>query len=273
MARRFDPVHLGSPLFRSCEQGPFLVTDAWFPPGLTLPSHAHERPVIAVTLDGGWDSVVLHRPHPCAVGTLLIEPAGEKHSNHFGTAGGRVLVVQPDLFGRGGLELTAKALEQPVTFSSGAAVILARRLREEISAPDGLTPLAVESLCVELLVLAGRRSPRADGRPPAWLLRAVEYLHAHAREPVTLARLAAVADVHPAHLTRVFRRHNRTSVASYLRALRVAWAAERLTGSRQPIAEIAAEAGFADQSHFTRVFRRHTDRTPREFRDARSPTA
>ncbi|MGH9346269.1 MAG: AraC family transcriptional regulator [Vicinamibacterales bacterium] len=267
MARRFDPVHLGSPRFRTLERGPFLVTEAWFPPGLGLPPHEHDRAVVAVTLEGGWDSVMLARPYACARGTLLIEPAGERHSNRFGTCGGRVLVLQPDLADRDALGLASRALEYPMAFGSAAAALVARRLRDEIHAPDALTPLAIEALSLELLVVASRGSATADRRPPAWLARVVEHVQAHARESLTLAGLAAVGGVHPAHLTRAFRRHEGTSVASFVRGLRLAWAAERLAASHQSIAEIAAEAGFADQSHFTRAFRARTGRTPRQYRE------
>jgi AraC-like DNA-binding protein len=36
---------------------------------------------------------------------------------------------------------------------------------------------------------------------------------------------------------------------------------------REPLAEIAASAGFADQSHFTRVFRRQVGTTPARYRE------
>jgi AraC family transcriptional regulator len=272
MRLRFDPVHMGSPRFRTREHGAFLVTDAWFPPGLMLTPHEHERPVIAVTLDGGWDSVMLRRPYACAPGTLLIEPAGERHSNHFGAAGGRVVILQPDLSTRDIFGSIVRAVDRPVAVGCTAAAQLARRMREEIDASDTASPLALEGLCLELLALTTRRVQRADGRPPRWLARALAFLHGHALEAITLARVAAAAGVHPAHLSREFRRHHQTSVASYVRGLRLAWAAERLADSERPIADIATEAGFADQSHFTRAFHRYSGQTPRAFRDRRSAT-
>jgi len=36
----------------------------------------------------------------------------------------------------------------------------------------------------------------------------------------------------------------------------------------EPLAEIAARAGFADQSHFTREFKRHFGITPGHYRSA-----
>ena len=83
----------------------------------------------------------------------------------------------------------------------------------------------------------------------------------------SLEELATLADVHPAHLARTFKRLQGVSVGEYHRNLRVAAACQALRDPTRPIAEVAAEAGFSDQSHFTRMFRRLTGQTPGEFRD------
>jgi AraC family transcriptional regulator len=56
------------------------------------------------------------------------------------------------------------------------------------------------------------------------------------------------------------------TIGEYVRALRLDWATGQLVDSRKPLAVIAMEAGYADQSHFTRSFRRHTGSTPAEYR-------
>ena len=63
-----------------------------------------------------------------------------------------------------------------------------------------------------------------------------------------------VAGVHRAHLVRAFRARFGISVGAYVRRERIRWAARALRNSDAPIAEIALQAGFADQSHFTRTF-------------------
>src|SRR5438094_198063 len=51
-----------------------------------------------------------------------------------------------------------------------------------------------------------------------------------------------------------------------LRGRELSWLAWRLAGET-PLADIATEAGFADQSHFTRVFKRHVGATPARYRE------
>ena len=72
--------------------------------------------------------------------------------------------------------------------------------------------------------------------------------------------------MHPAHLARVFRAHHGVSVGEYARRLRLAWAAGELARTDTPLAVIASQAGFADQSHFTRLFRQHLGITPARYR-------
>jgi AraC-like DNA-binding protein len=68
------------------------------------------------------------------------------------------------------------------------------------------------------------------------------------------------------HFAAVFRRHYGCSVGEYLRRRRVHRARQRLAETDLPLAEIATEAGFADQSHLTRMFKRFVGLTPGQYR-------
>lgn len=269
MRKTPDPVSLGSPRFRTADHGGFLVSDIWFPPGLELPPHYHDRTVVAVTLSGGWDSVMDGRPRASTPGMLLTEPAGQRHGNHFGRSGARVLIIQPDSVTRAEtLRACGRLLTEINHVQAPLPHTLARRLSAEIRHPDATAPLAIEALALELLASAVRIEGRASGRggPPLWLRRVIDYLQAHVLDPPDLATLTGIAGVHPAHLLRTFRRYQGLSLPSYARRLRLDWAAERLASTDAPIAEIALAAGFADQSHFTRAFRRQMGAPPARFR-------
>ena len=271
MPPRHDPVSLGSPRFSTADHGGFLVTDAWFPAGTTLPAHFHDRTVLATTLGGRWDSVMRGRAYASQPGMVLSEPAGERHANHFSRAGARVVIIQPDHGREEILRPFARWLERPNHSSDHRVAALARRLTLEIRHPDGVSPLAIEALALEMLAVTtrgagGRRVTTSRSSAPAWLVRVTEYMHAACRGPMRMADLARVAGVHPAHIAREFRRWHRMPPGAYVRRLRLEWSADRLASSDQPIAAIAADAGFADQSHFTRAFRTHAGVTPALFR-------
>jgi AraC family transcriptional regulator len=91
--------------------------------------------------------------------------------------------------------------------------------------------------------------------------------------PLRCTDLALEAGVHPVHLARVFRARHGISPGEYLRRRRLDWAAHRLAESAVPIADIALEAGFADQSHLTRSFHRWMGLTPLQYRRCRGGAA
>jgi AraC family transcriptional regulator len=55
-------------------------------------------------------------------------------------------------------------------------------------------------------------------------------------------------------------------IGDYVQRLRVRWASAELCRPGARLADVAAAAGFADQSHLTRVFKRVTGATPSAFR-------
>jgi AraC family transcriptional regulator len=253
------------------EAGGLLVTDALFPPCAYLTAHVHDRACVATTLAGSFDSRMRGRPYWSEASMFLCEPSGERHDNRIGNAGARVLIVQPDGY-RVELVRPFVAFLDIINHQKAPEVtLIARRLSSEIAQADGVTPLAVEGLALELLAVAARTFEAEASEPaPAWLRRVRDCLHDDITVAPSLNRLAALAEVHPGHLTRAFRRHFGRSIGSYLRNLRLDWASRRLTGSDDSLAAIAASAGFADQSHFTRVFRTHFGCTPAVYRERTS---
>ena len=65
-----------------------------------------------------------------------------------------------------------------------------------------------------------------------------------------------------------FRRSVGVSFATFVLRARLAWVSSRLLSSDEPIAPIAAEAGFADESHLHRTFLRYYGCTPGRYRRA-----
>jgi AraC family transcriptional regulator len=273
-ADRVEPVSFGSPRFENIEAGGILVTDAVFPPRARLSPHVHDRTCVATTLQGRFDSGMRGRSHWSTPGMVLTEPAGERHSNVFGTGGARVLVVQPDTRRVDLLRPFSGFLDSINHFADSRIGVLARRLSFEIARPDDVTPLAIEALGLELLATAARRfaSDRSSGVPPRWLTRVRDRLHDELATPVTLGELAGLANTHPGHLTRMFRRYYGCSIGAYRRDVRLDWTARRLAFGDSPLVAVAADAGFADQSHLARAFKQRYGCTPGEYRTRASKT-
>lgn len=262
---------MGAREAREVEYGPFRFTAASFPAREVLERHTHDRVTFAVMLDGGFDLLIGGKRLQCPAGTVLTEPAGEFHANEIGTGGARVLVTQPDP----GADFPAscrRLLDRVNHFASDAISRLARRLVRELEAPDDVTPLETQALALEMLATAARleQARSLSAGAAGWLRRVEELIHDGFRRPLTIDALAVAAGVHPAHLTRVFRKRYGSTPGQYQRRLRVEWAAERLATCDEPLSRVALQAGFADQAHFTRAFRRHWGVPPGRYRRLRA---
>ncbi|MBC3984427.1 helix-turn-helix transcriptional regulator [Streptomyces sp. AC536] len=150
---------------------------------------------------------------------------------------------------------------------------LLERLVAEYAGPGPVDPLYAQSLvqaaAAVVLRVAGQggsATARAGGLTPRRLAEVVDFIHAHLARRVTLAELAAVAGVSESHFTRAFKASTGDSPHQYVLQRRLEHARRELVRTDRPIAEIAAEAGFADQSHLTRTMRRHDGATPRLLR-------
>lgn len=84
----------------------------------------------------------------------------------------------------------------------------------------------------------------------------------------SLSELAAQLTVSPHHLSRVFRSQTGETISRHRMRLRTRAALERLSGGDHDLGRLAADVGFADQSHLCRVVRRETGRTPAALRSA-----
>lgn len=134
-----------------------------------------------------------------------------------------------------------------------------------------LTQTPAESLRAETLMRAflgtmlarhGER-PQPAARPSgaATLARVKDYIRTYYAHDITVSDLAAVAGLSRAHLTRAFTAAYHMPPHVYLNAVRIAQA-QALIRRGMPLATVALECGFADQSHLTRRFKGSVGVTP-----------
>lgn len=209
------------------------------------------------------------------VGDFVITPAGEVHENWAGDENGisfRSLYLPVELFFDGARQVTEKTAVRPEfaeMISTDPEVrrsflLLHRALEESDST------LHQEESLLEFLHLVVARCSDSHAVPPEHkterraVRRVREYIHEHFDEAISLAELAALADLSPYHLHRVFTLETGVPPHAYQTQLRVNRAKTLLrSGVRLP--EIALATGFADQSHLTRHFRRLVGTTPGRF--------
>ena len=95
----------------------------------------------------------------------------------------------------------------------------------------------------------------------------VEYIEEHLDGCPTLAQLAAVVGLNPYHFARQLKAATGLPPHQYVIARRVERARQFLQGGGDIcLAEVAAEAGFSDQSQFSQHFKRVVGATPGQYR-------
>jgi AraC family transcriptional regulator len=218
-------------------------------------------------LQGSFDLTLVGRSFSCRPASVFLEPAGETHSNRMGQGGAHVLVIQPDSSRHDVFGPVTDLFDRPWHVSHAGIAASAWTITRELIGGDNLTSLAIETAALQMVLLARGTVPDNGRRAiPRWLREAQAMLHALYAEPLRMQDIAAAVGVHPAHLARAFRAYFGVPPSAYVRRRRLEWAASQLVCGEAPLATVALEAGFADQSHFTRAFRRHTGLTPDRYR-------
>ncbi|MBR0144522.1 MAG: helix-turn-helix transcriptional regulator [Clostridia bacterium] len=92
------------------------------------------------------------------------------------------------------------------------------------------------------------------------------YLLEHYAGKVSLEDAAAVAEVTPTYLSKVFKAETGVSFVAYLNGIRIEQAKFLLLSSDASLKEIAEATGFGDQSYFTKIFRLSTGVSPGKYR-------
>lgn len=105
------------------------------------------------------------------------------------------------------------------------------------------------------------------GLPGYRLKRVKEFIHANLEEDLSLAEIAAVADLSQFHFARAFRKSTGLTPQQYLMQQRIESAKDLLTQADLPLVEVSLRTGFKNQSHFTTLFRKFTNFTPKAWRD------
>jgi AraC-like DNA-binding protein len=139
-------------------------------------------------------------------------------------------------------------------------------------------PLAASSvLHAALAGLLGRHALPAGREPAAGHRRSVravraarELLHERVTAPPPLGELARLTGLGPHALLRAFRAETGLPPHAYLNQVRVR-IARGLLDNGMPPAEVAAEAGFADQAHLGRHFKRIVGVPPGAYQRAHGP--
>lgn len=212
-----------------------------YAPGLRQPAHAHDGAHLSLILAGGFEEADSRGDQTVAAGRTGLRPEGLRHAVRFGPSGALVLTFEPP----------ARADGRPSVADPAWSPVLPRdHLRR-------LVPLLLEGgeagteAAWDLLSLCA--APSEPARPDPWLVAVRDRL---LQDPsgARLADLAHDAGRHRVHLGRAFLAAWGETPSVFRRRAMLDRALCLSARGLAP-ALAAADAGFADQSHFTRACR------------------
>jgi AraC family transcriptional regulator len=212
--------------------------------------------------------------HETDQGALAICPAGvDSSADTDGTADMLVVAVKPTQLALAAAEDSALEAELPERLSGYDLTLqqAAQSLATESAQgfPNG--PLFWSEAAghfIRRLVSNYTSTPRHPVRGRLGqraLYRIRDYVLTNLAEPIEVADLAALAGRSSFHFTRVFTRSVGMTPYRYVVHLRLQAAARHMREGRMGLAEIAADTGFADQSHLSRWVRRVYGVAPSEL--------
>jgi AraC family transcriptional regulator len=251
---------------RRVEAAGLVLTEVCHTRGRKLPVHTHESAYFGLLLDGAYTERFIQRNTEYAPFTIGFHPPGLTHEDEIGVCGSRMfcIEVRDTFFQKTRPYMTAPKFSPDLCGSQTTwlGLKLYRAFRS-----GSLEAMQMEEICGDMLERCAQVSLNHEKSSPAWLSRAMDLLHGSFREQTTLEAIAKELDVHPIHLSRVFRKKHGCTLGEYVNRLRVKFACTEMSRGWPALNELALAAGFADQSHMGRVFKTMVGDTPAKFRE------
>jgi AraC-like DNA-binding protein len=215
-----------------------------FPGRYTCRGHRHDVPVGAVSVIDAWE------PH------AVSDPIDRHTLSHY-------LVIYVDA------QQLRTAVDRPlaspldtIVYTDAEVAKRFQRLHRALASSHSVLQQDERYRELADALLASRGHTNAIARPARRaLIRARDFIAAHAGDRISLEEIAAVADLTPWHFARAFRQQFGVPPHRFQLCMRID-VARRLLAGGMTGTEVAQHLGFADQSHFIRAFKRMTGTTP-----------
>ena len=264
---------------------PFQVHHTELSDGLYLYPHVHNEFEITCITKGHGIFYINNREYPIKEGDILFVPSDNIHlankilntpSSFFS------IVFSPDCFCASTQShiytkyiapvMDGRVLFVPHLDNSVSWYNTAWELVKEIeaTAAEADNELLCQSSLMKLWHLFFSHSTEGNASPNIDSLRlktAIDYMHTHFAEQITVHDLAKLSHMSEGHFSRTFKVYMKISPVNYLIQLRIDKSINLLQKSDLSIGEIALNCGFNDFSYFCKIFRKKMNCSPHDVRD------
>lgn len=240
-----------------------------YEPGWSLAPHQHEFFQMIYCLGGAGTATIAGEVHALAPGTLFLIAPGRPHGLTPGTAKKPVAVRTLDIkFRVNDTRLQRALVWLPAVWRQAdeTVVHLLERIRHEGEHRQPFFRELCATSLVEILITLVRSAHGAipDKRYAADLpagsvvdaiaRRAVQYLHDHHAEALTIKKVARILGVSERHLRTKLEEALGQTPHRYLAEYRIDRAKDLITHQELALKDVATRTGFKTVHHFTRTF-------------------
>ena len=242
--------------------------------------HTHDGYVIGVIEDGVEAFEYRGETHHAPAGSVVVINPDEVHTGYAAAEDGwvyRTLYPEADLLKQAVAEMRDSSgyypyFTEPVIHDPRLTRLVQQLHRTLERSPSALARETAFSEALTYLIAHYADNPpqinTSDNEHYAVKV-AQEFLEAHYADNISLEQLASIVGLSPFYLNRVFSRTLGMPPHAYFTQIRVE-RAKALLPLGLPLAQVAAETGFVDQSHLTRHFKRIVGVTPGQFAQQRN---
>src|SRR5207245_3379718 len=129
--------------------------------------------------------------------------------------------------------------------------------------------LRILSLFAEhLSILSNQLVVRRENNESTNMTRARKFIEDHQAEPLSLGRIAQVANISRHYFCKMFKKATGINFTDYLSRVRVEKSKTLLLNPNSRISEVAFACGFQSMTNFNREFKRIVRRSPTQFRES-----
>ncbi len=138
---------------------------------------------------------------------------------------------------------------------------------EDNIAKDALADLALKMLLLRLIQTQNLTNIQHEKLATPRLGSAVQYIHQHLADKITVAQLAAACCMSQSAFYQVFKETFGISPLEYVLKLRIEQAKKLMADPHASVTEVCYASGFNNLNHFSKVFKRMEGVTPSQYRN------
>lgn len=246
-------IHDGQPELRFCEC--FDETSGIW----NFSRHSHPYLELMYFIDGKGDLEVSGTQMSISLFDTVVYPAGWLHQEAAASEKLRRIICL-------WVDLPELELEEPIQLHDrGDRMSTLFRMVYQEAKRENPEPYLLQYALKMLLtnILRDQNETLAHELAPA---HALQYIHAHYTEHISLDQLAALEHISKSYLSRQFHQRTGMTVITYVNLLRIEAAKRLLTCSDIGVSEIAYQVGFESPKYFYRMFHKLTGQSPASFR-------